>query len=222
MAQSRTEIVRFFALCVAFGAVIGGLAQTTRTTWNTSANTCSWSQEDTDDWIGSIMAGSIIGWIFALILSILGCIPLCCSGPTLKAQATIIGIVCILGGLFAFFIPAIAGAAATSGAIDDYCDRCQAEGYSSCSEADRDEAKDDIAALGIIVAYLLGFGWLVVIQAIVAMVLGCAIMCKCCKMKEEAQQPNYGPGNMPPQTYGQPQAAVIVGQPVQGGAAAKE
>jgi len=149
MAQSRTETVRFFALCVAFGAVIGGLAQTTRTTWNTSANTCSWSQEDTDDWIGSIMAGSIIGWIFALILSILGCIPLCCSGPTLKAQATIIGIVCILGGLFAFFIPAIAGAAATSGAIDDYCDRCQAEGYSSCSEADRDEAKDDIAAHGI-------------------------------------------------------------------------
>ena len=75
--------------------------------------------------------------------------------------------------------------------------------HSGCSEKDKSDAKDAVGALGILVAYLHGFGFLVVILGITASALGCCICCKCCKMKDDA---GAAGGQQP----------AVIGQPVQG------
>jgi len=129
-----------------------------------------------------LIIGTVIGAIFGISCVILGSLPLCCG--ILKPWAKVIAGIIIGIGIFICFIPAITGKAQADAAVTKMCDRCVAEG-TQCEGNDEERAKDAISALGIAVAYVHAFGFVVVILGATAAGLGCCICCKCCKMKEE-------------------------------------
>jgi len=190
MAGSMGKIV----MIVAMVSIMGGLC-------------CTWTDKDTETYVGMLWVGSIIGTIIGIALIVFGSLPVCCA--ILKPQAKIIAVVILIFGLIIMFIPAITGKAVADGAIDKYCDRCAVEssGHAGCTEADRSKGKDDIAAIGIVVAYIWGLGFLCVICGITAMSLGCCIFCKCCKMKEELNMSAPPAGAIQGQVVGQPVSA---------------
>jgi hypothetical protein len=178
-----------FAVLVALSAVMGGLA-------------CSWTDKDSEEFYGMLIIGTVIGALFSIICIVVACLPLCAG--IMKAQAKIVAGVVIAIGIFVCFIPAITGKAQADAAVNKMCERCEADvNHSGCSEVDKSDAKDAVGALGIIVAYVHGFGFMVVILGITAAALGCCICCKCCKMKDE-DGGNQGAGGQP----------AVIGQPV--------
>lgn len=177
------------SLLLALASFVGALA-------------CTWTKKDEDDWVAGLVAGCIVGALFALIAIVIAALPLCCG--IMKPQGKIIAGVCMFIGIFMCFVPAIAAKASGDSAITKFCDRCAAEpGHGECTEKDKQQAKDGVAALGIIVAYLLAYGWVTVILGITAAALSCCICCKCCKMADE---PGAQAG-APPAVVGQ-----VVGQ----------
>lgn len=144
-----------------------------------------------DDWYASILAGSLVGFFLGVVLVVLLSLPLCCG--ILKEPAKIIAGVGILLGFIIQFIPAIAGAVATSIVIDKQCKE------SACTDADKKILKETLTALGVFVAYTLGHGWTCIIIGITIMALGCCVFCKCCKMKDENPLPGMVVGG---QAYG--------------------
>jgi len=189
------------SLLLALGAVIGGLA-------------CDWTQEDADAWVNSLVAGCIVGAVFALIAVVAGSLPLCCG--LMKPQGKIIAAVVIAVGIFICFVPLIAAKASADQGVTKMCDHCEAadcttgwnnQRCTSCTDDDRAKAKEAVTALGALVAYLLAYGWLCVILGITASGIGCCILCKCCKMKDEVV---FAGGGAPQaQVMGQ-----VVGAPV--------
>lgn len=139
---------------------------------------CSWTDDDADAWYGAIMVGSIVGFLVGLVLTVLVALPLCCG--ILKGPAKILAGVAIGLGIFVIFIPLIAGKASTDAAISKMCDKC-----GTCEPDEEQKAKDAIGALGVIVAYTVGHGYLCVIIGVLAACLGCCVCCKCCKMKDK-------------------------------------
>jgi len=177
------------ALFSAFAMIIGGLS-------------CTWTDKDSEEFYAMLIIGTVIGLLFAIICIVFACLPLC--GGIMKPQAKIIAGVAIAIGIIVCFIPAITGKAQADAAVNKMCDRCAADPTNAgCSEQDKSDAKEAVGALGIIVAYVHGFGFLVVVLGVTAAALGCCICCKCCKMKEEGGAAG-----------GQP---AVIGQPVGGG-----
>jgi len=170
------------ALFLALGAIIGALS-------------CTWTEADSKEFYGMLIIGTVLGALFTIGSIVFACLPLC--GGLMKEKGKIIAGIVIFIGLFSCFIPAITGMAQGSAAVDKMCDRCG--GTSSCTEDDRTKAKEAISALGVIVAYISAYGFVVVILGIVATSLGCAICCKCCKMKDEV-----GAAGGQPAVIGQP------------------
>jgi len=180
------------ALLVAVGAILGGLS-------------CTWSDADTEEFYSMLMIGTILGALFGIVCVVLGALPLCCG--IMKPQAKIVAGIIIGIGIFICFIPAITGAAQGSAAVDKMCDRCKESTNrydSDCSDKDKEEAKEAISALGVIVAYIHAFGFVVVILGITAATFGCCILCKCCKMKEEVAGGGGVQGQVVGQAVGQP------------------
>merc|ERR1719498_1609789 len=131
-----------------------------------------------------LLIGTIIGAVFAIICLVLAGLPLCCA--ILKPQGKIIAGIVIAIGIFVCFIPAITGQAQGSAAVDKMCDRCKNDATATeCSEDDKEKAKEAVAALGILVAYIHAFGFVVIILGATAAGMGCCICCKCCKMAED-------------------------------------
>lgn len=177
------------ALFLAFAMIIGGLS-------------CSWTDKDTEEFHGMLIIGSVIGTLFAIICIVFASLPLCAG--IMKPQAKIVASVAISIGIFVCFIPAITGKAQADAAVNKMCERCSADPtHSGCTADEKSKAKEAVGALGVIVAYIHGFGFLVVVLGITAAALGCCICCKCCKMKEEGGAAG-----------GQP---AVIGQPVGGG-----
>lgn len=173
------------ALFVAFSAIIGGLS-------------CTWTDADSKEFYGMLIIGTVIGALFSIIAIVFACLPLC--GGMMKPQAKIIAGIVIFIGLFVIFIPAITGMAQGNAAVEKMCDRCSADpSHTGCTEDEKTKAADAVSALGVIVAYVHAFGFVVVILGVVAAALGCSICCKCCKMKDEAPA-----GGGAPAVIGQP------------------
>jgi diacylglycerol kinase len=169
-------------------------------------HSCHWTQEDEDNFGEKLMAGTIAGIIIGTICVIVVSLPVCCgvmkesSSGSLKIIGVVVGIVsgvCIA-------IPAITGSVTGNQAIDDFCDRCD----TGCSDEERQEAKDMVAGLGVIFAYTVAFGFVVVVLAIVAISLSCCMCCPCCGPLQEAQQAKQQGGAPAAQVVGQ-----VVGQP---------
>jgi len=164
------------ALLLAFCAIVGSLS-------------CSWTDKDSETFYGMLIVGTVIGTLFGIICCVFACLPLCCS--IMKPQAKIIAWVVILIGIFICFIPGITGKAQGDAAVNKMCERCDADANNAgkCSEDDKTKAKDAVGALGVIVAYMHGFGFVVVILGVTAAIMGCCICCKCCKMKDDEAIP---------------------------------
>lgn len=162
------------------------------------AVSCSWSDKDSEQFYALLIVGTAIGAIFGTICTVLTALPLCCG--IMKPQAKIISGVCMAIGIFICFIPAITGKAQADAAVEKMCERCATEAYSRpCTDKERTDAKDQVSALGIFVAYLHGFGFVVVILGVTASVMACCICCKCCKMKDDVPT-----GPAPGMVIGQP------------------
>jgi len=178
------------ALFVAAIAIIGAVS-------------CSWTEKDSEEFYGMLIIGTIIGALFTIIAVVMACLPLC--GGLMKPQAKIIAGIAIFIGIFCCFIPAITGKAQADAAVTKMCDRCAASAATpgswdtACTADDEAKAKEAVGALGILVAYIHAFGFVVIILGITAAALGCCICAKCCKMKEEA---SGGAGQ--PAVIGQP------------------
>jgi len=177
------------AVLLAFTAIVGGLS-------------CSWTDKDSEDFYGMMIVGTVIGVLFAMMCIVFACLPLCAG--MMKPQAKIIAGIVIAIGIIVCFIPAITGKAQADAAVNKMCDRCAADpSHRGCTADDKTKGKEAVGALGIIVAYVHGFGFLVVILGVTAAALGCCICCKCCKMKEEEGTVGGKPA--------------VIGQPVNGG-----
>merc|ERR1712224_930726 len=100
------------------------------------------------------------------------------------------GATAIILSVVAMIMPAIGGMAAGSKAVDDYCD-CMVQHGVVCLESDKDAAKAAVSALGVLAAYILAYGWLAVVLAIVGISMGGATCCGCCKANE-AKNPSQG------------------------------
>ena len=173
------------ALLLAIGAIIGGLS-------------CEWTDKDSEEFYGMLIVGTVIGALFGIICCVFACLPLCCG--VMKPQAKIIAGVVMAIGIFICFIPGITGKAQGDGAVDKMCERCEAQpNAGKCTEDDKTKAKDAVGALGVLVAYIHAFGFVVIILGITAAVMGCCICCKCCKMADEVA--SAPPGGM---VIGQP------------------
>jgi hypothetical protein len=173
------------ALLLAFCGFLGALS-------------CEWTDKDSEEFYSMLMVGTVIGAIAGIILCVAAGLPLCCGIG--KEWAKVIAGIVIGLGIFICFIPAIAGKAQGDGAVDKMCDRC-ANGpeHDQCKNDDREKAKDAIGALGVLVAYIHAFGFVVVILGATAAGMACCICCKCCKMKEEPEMA----GSAPPAVQGQ-------------------
>jgi len=128
-------------------------------------------------------------------------LPVCCGVCAANLQVPkIMGVVCGILGAIDIFVPAIAGSLGASIALDQICEEC------GCSDHEREKYRDDIAGLGIVIAYFYG-GFMCVFLGVTTLVLACCACGPCCgplkRMKEEAAGGVKG-GALP----------VIVGQPV--------
>jgi len=68
-------------------------------------------------------------------------------------------------------------------AVNSYCDDCPT---AYCTEETRSQSKDDLHALGMIVAYTLALGFVPAILGIISMSMGGATLCGCCGAKADA------------------------------------
>lgn len=162
---------------------------------------CAWTDDNTDDFVAKIMAGSIIAAVLGVIFVVIVSLPLCCG--IIKAQAKIIAGVMIGLGIFICFIPYIASLSACDPVADDICSACSW----GCTDQQKTEIETRCNAIGAYAVYVYAYGWLSVILGITAAALSCCILCKCCKMGEDKNAPIGGAGGAPP---------VVVGAPVEG------
>jgi len=122
------------------------------------------------------MTCNIIAIIIGLVLIVVMSLPVCCGMFATDGNISKVKIIAgVVIGVAAFnvFLPAIGGAVGGTAALDAVCEEC------TCEDAEKEKYKDDIAALGIIFAYL-AYGFVAVIFSIVAMCLGCCGCCPCC------------------------------------------
>jgi len=145
---------------------------------------CEWTDQDSEEFYKMLIVGTIIGAIFGIGCIIVASLPLCCGIG--KPFGKIIAGVVMAIGIIICFIPAITGKAQGDGAVNKMCDRCATTG-DTCNEDDKTKAKEAIGALGILVAYIHAFGFVVIILGATAAGMGCCICCKCCKMKDEME-----------------------------------
>lgn len=143
---------------------------------------CAWKEEYAEDWYGKILVGSIVGAVLTIITTVVASLPVCCG---VMKNSNLIPIAVALGVVAAIclFIPLITGMATTGGLVDDICNSCD----DGCTEQDRSELTDAIGALGVIVAYIHGFGFIVVILGAVTLCLSCCMCCPCCGPLQQAK-----------------------------------
>jgi hypothetical protein len=131
----------------------------------------------------TILIMSAVGACLAIPGIVLGCMPTCCGKMVEKAKP--IGIIAMILGLVGMIMPAIGGKVAIDSSIDKVCEDkgCNPNG---CDQEEIDEEKDVLAGFGIILAYTIGHGYIALICGIIALAMGGAACCKCCKAKPEA------------------------------------
>eukprot|EP00440_Ansanella_granifera_P001372 gb/GFBE01001479.1/.p1 GENE.gb/GFBE01001479.1/~~gb/GFBE01001479.1/.p1 ORF type:complete len:175 (+),score=50.22 gb/GFBE01001479.1/:1-525(+) len=144
-------------------------------------------------WLASLVIFGVIGGLLGLIFVVLSAVPLCCGA--MKGAAKPIAAASIVVGILACFVPLIGAGIAAAGAVSTVCDSdCYSNG---CTDEEKQALNEILSAYGVVAAYFLGLGWLAIILGIVAASLGCCILCKCCKMKDEVAPPQV-------QVIGQP------------------
>lgn len=135
-----------------------------------------------EHFFATILTFSAVGAVLAIAGIVLGCLPTCCGKMIEKAKP--FGIIAMVLSLIGMIMPAIAGKVAIDSSIDKVCEDkgCNPNG---CDQDEIDEEKDALAALGIVLAYTVGHGYLPLILGIIGMAMGGAACCKCCKAKGE-------------------------------------
>merc|ERR1712224_870207 len=142
-----------------------------------------------EDWYGKILIGSIFGIVFTLVTTVVTSLPVCCGVMKDNKSLKIIAIVCGVVGI-SYAIPFISGALTAGSFTDDICDSC-----GGCTDKERTDLEESIGALGVLVAYIHGFGFVVVILSSVTMCLSCCICCPCCgPLKQAKDAANAGGG----------------------------
>jgi hypothetical protein len=168
------------------------------------SHACHWGDDDNENFYTKLIAGTIAGAIITAICVIANSLPVCCGVmKTNLSGLKMIGVVTGIVSAISMAIPAITGMVVGGPAVEEYCDGC------GCDDNDREEAKNAIAALGVIVAYIHAFGFVVVILAIVALSLSCCLCCPCCGPLKAEKEKQVAGGAGGPQVPGQ-----VVGQPV--------
>merc|ERR1719189_141225 len=109
----------------------------TQNQWECSA----WTEKDTDEFVGKIIVGPIIGIVLGLICVILGALPLCCG--VMKAQGRIIAMVVIPLGILACLFPLFLSMNACGPFVENVCENCkdQNDQY-GCTEQQTKELED--------------------------------------------------------------------------------
>lgn len=163
-------------------------------------NCTEWSQEDTDEFVGKMIVGPVVGIALGAIMVILASLPLCCG--VMKAQGRIIAMIGIPVGILACLMPLFLSMNGCGTFIDNLCTNCEDDnGNSSCDQVNpnsptdktfREEIDEGCHALGFLVAYLLAYGWAAVVLGITAAALSCCILCGCCKMKDDGAYADGG------------------------------
>merc|ERR1712127_465685 len=139
---------------------------------------CFWTDDNTSAYTSGVMGGSIAAAIVGIILVVVVALPLCCG--ILKQFAKIIAIVVIVVSILVMVLPLLISMGACGGPVDDACVEC-----GGCTESQRSSLEDSCKALGILIVYFAGFGWLGIILGITAMGMSCCIFCGCCAMKAD-------------------------------------
>jgi ABC-type nickel/cobalt efflux system permease component RcnA len=164
------------------------------------------TKEEEEDYYARIWVGSIIGGVICTITIIVASIPGCCGKMTNGPLIPIAVVIMILAGI-CMSIPMITGKVVTDSVISDACDKC------GCSEQDEKKLKDAFSTLGVLVAYTVGGGFIVVILGGITMCLGCLLCCPCCGPLQQAKlAQKEGAAGAPP--------AAVLGQVVGNGACA--
>lgn len=162
------------------------------------------TDEEAEDYYGKILVGSVIGTIITIITTITGSLPVCCG---VMKQGPLVPVAVVIGAVagISMFIPMITGKVVIDSVVSDIChgDDC------NCSEETERDLKDALSALGIFVAYLHGFGFLVLIFGGVTICMSCCMCCPCCGPLQQAklQQQQGGPARA------QAVQGQVVGQP---------
>lgn len=167
--------------------------------WNfDESHACHWGGDHGEIFYTKLIAGTIAGVITTAICVIANSLPVCCRVmKTNLSGLKMIGVVTGIVSAISIAIPAITGMVVGGQAVEEYCDGC------GCDDNDREEAKNAIAALGVIVGYIHAFGFVVVILAIVALSLSCCLCCPCCGPLKAEKQKQVAGGAGVPQVLGQ-------------------
>lgn len=138
---------------------------------------CTDSKKRDKKYFGAIMTWSLLGAVFGIVGIVLGCMPACCG--QMIPQRKVLGIVGICVAAFGMLMPYL-GSSMAANSVANPC--CKGDLADCCRGADGD-IKKILKALGVIVAYTVGFGWLTCILSPTGIALSGAAMCGCCKAK---------------------------------------
>jgi len=129
--------------------------------------------DEEEAYYAKILVGSIVGAVICLATVIVASLPVCC-GKFTTLPLIPVSVVCMVIAGICMAIPLLTGKVAMDGVIEDACAKC------GCTEADKNDLKEGLSALGVAVAYTFGCGFVVVILGAVTMCLGCCMCCPCC------------------------------------------
>jgi hypothetical protein len=148
-----------------------------------------------DDYYAKILIFAIIGACCGIPSIVLGCMPACCGKQIEKAK--LFGKIGITLGILSVIMPFIGAKVATGPVVKMVCDDkiCNPNG---CTDKEEEDLKSGMTALGVLVAYTVGHGYIALICGIVGVSVSAAAHCGCCKAKPDA---------------GAPAAAVVVATP---------
>jgi len=169
---------------------------------------CECDQSCVDDYYGKIITGSICSLVIALVMIIATAVPCCCGVDLDKPICPkVVGGLAICLGIFCVFIPLLASYGAADGATNDTCAKCDG----GCTDEQKESIKSLLNALGAIIAYTSGFGFLACIFGPLAAAIGCCTVCPCCgPLKTKIENRKAGVAGQP---AGAPATATVMGQP---------
>jgi hypothetical protein len=139
------------------------------------------TKAEEDDYIGKIMGGVWAGNVFTIILFSVASAVICCG--KLVEKKKLIGGLSIFMGIINFFVPLLSALSAGSSAAEDSCSSYKNSGDPCANKDCKDLVVGLFSGLGVLFAYA-GGGYLSILFGILAISLGGAACCGCCKAKD--------------------------------------
>lgn len=156
--------------------------------WYSALSGCTCDDACAEDYNAKLMAGSIVGFVLGIIVIVVASVPLCCGyDANMPSCPKLVGVAAILCGIIIIFVPIMGVSSAADGAAADTCAKCD----DGCTEEEEQSIENVLGALGFIIAYTAGMGFLSIIVGVTASILGCCVCGACCgPLKTKAAQKN--------------------------------